>query len=285
MISRTCAAVRSGRSRLSANASSSIPAGVRSGTTRGRGTSASNPPWRYARIHSSSVPRATLTGRPSGPTCSRSAIARTSRPRSRLDRPGSAASRTSAYRNRPVSRRLSTSVRAGRSLTRRVTLSADHAHGKAGTRVANNPPPDNLDTTGHGSAGPNRNAHARAATAITSSPSAMPLPAGITGPSSGSSATAHRVKWLRNNSARSANRRSQPRTVSAGTPRPRAIRRYPMPETLAVIAAPITDTSSWRRNKHTSGNNTCVAAQPRHRARRGRSRRSPDRHRNTRVRA
>ena len=46
MISLTCAAVRSGRSRLSRNASSSISAGVRGATTRGRGTSASNPPRR-----------------------------------------------------------------------------------------------------------------------------------------------------------------------------------------------------------------------------------------------
>ena len=137
----------------------------------------------------------------------------------------------------------------------------------------------------HGSPGPNRNTHARAATAIASNASATPLPAGSTGPSSGSSATAHRVKCARICSARSTNRRSQPRTVSAGTPNRAAIRRYPSPATLASIAAPITATSSWRRDNATSGSSTCVPAQPRHRARRGRNNRSPTEQRNTRSRA
>ena len=104
-------------------------------------------------------------------------------------------------------------------------------------------------------------------------------------PSSGSNATAHRVKCERITSARSRNRRSQPRTVSACTPSRPAIRRYASPATLATIAAPITDTSSWRRNRHTSGSSTCVPAHPRHRARRGRSHRSPARQRSTRCRA
>ena len=96
-------------------------------------------------------------------------------------------------------------------------------------------------------------------------------------PSSGSSATAQRVKCALISSARSANRRSQPRTVSACTPNRPAIRRYPSPATLASIAAPITDTSSCRRNNTRSGSSTCVPAHPRQRARRGRNNRSPDR--------
>jgi hypothetical protein len=129
MISLTCAAVRSGRPRFKENASSSTPAGVRGATTRGRGTSASNPPRRYARIHSSNVPRATRTGRPSGPTCSRSLRARTSRPRSAFDRPGSAASRISAYRNSPISRRPSSPISSPNArVHERRTLSAHVAH-------------------------------------------------------------------------------------------------------------------------------------------------------------
>ena len=52
MISRTCAAVRSGRSRLSANASSSIRPACAAPPPAAAGTSASNPPARYARIQS-----------------------------------------------------------------------------------------------------------------------------------------------------------------------------------------------------------------------------------------
>jgi hypothetical protein len=66
----------------------------------------------------------------------------------------------------------------------------------------------------------------------------------MTGPSSGSSATAQRVKCARICSARSANRRSQPRTVSGHATSRAAIRRNPSPATFASIADPITDTSS-----------------------------------------
>ena len=54
--------------------------------------------------------------------------------------------------------------------------------------------------------------------------------------------------------------------------------------TFATIAAPITATSTWRRNNITSGNSTCVIAQPRHRARHGVNHRSPDPPRSTRLR-
>ena len=92
------------------------------------------------------------------------------------------------------------------------------------------------------------------------------------------------VNNARINSARPTNLRSQPRTVSAGTPNREAIDRHLSPATLASIASPITATSSWRRNNTTSGNSTCVPKQPRYRARRGTSNRSPDRQRNTRPR-
>jgi hypothetical protein len=60
----------------------------------------------------------------------------------------------------------------------------------------NSTPPDSRQATRHTSSpAPNRSTHARAATAIASNASATPLPAGITGPSSGSSTTAHRVKY------------------------------------------------------------------------------------------
>ena len=133
----------------------------------------------------------------------------------------------------------------------------------------NSPPADNRLTICHTGRGPNRNTHARPATATASNASATPLPAGSTDPSIGSSAIAQRVNNTRINSARPTNLRSQPRTVSAGTPNREAIRRHPSPATFASIASPITDTSSWRRNNTTSGNSTCVPAQPRHRARRG----------------
>ena len=111
-----------------------------------------------------------------------------------------------------------------------------------------------------------------------------PLPAGNTGPSSGSSATAQRVKCARISAARSANLRSQPRTVSAGTPNRTPIGRCPSPAAFASIAAPITVTSSRRRNNATSASSTCVPAHPRHRARRGRNDRSLAEHRSTRSR-
>ena len=48
--------------------------------------------------------------------------------------------------------------------------------------LASSTPPDSRDATGHGSPDPNRNTLARAATAIASSASAMPLPAGTDRP-------------------------------------------------------------------------------------------------------
>ena len=76
----TCAAVRAGFSFFSAAASASTSGGVRGWDWRGDGTSASNPPRRHARIHTSSVHRVTRTGSPDGPSCSRAAISRTIAP-------------------------------------------------------------------------------------------------------------------------------------------------------------------------------------------------------------
>ena len=108
MIRWICAAVRAGCSRRSATANSSNRSGVLFATRRGAGTSASNPPTRYARIHRSSVLRDTRTQRPSGPRCSRAANERTSAPRSRADSETSAASPTIRQRNNPTSCALST---------------------------------------------------------------------------------------------------------------------------------------------------------------------------------
>ena len=100
----TCAAVRSGFSFFSATASSSTPALVRGATFRVPGTRASKPPARQSRIHLSSVDRPIRTSCPPGSLCCPAASARTSAPRCRGGRPGSAAARIRPYRNRATSR-------------------------------------------------------------------------------------------------------------------------------------------------------------------------------------
>ncbi len=102
--SATWAALRPGASRLHASARASTSAGVRGSTRRGLGTRASKPPARHALIHSSRVERPTRTTRPSGPTWSAEARARTSAPRSAFVSFGSAGSLTRLYRKRPTSR-------------------------------------------------------------------------------------------------------------------------------------------------------------------------------------
>src|SRR5258705_158247 len=62
---------------------------VRGGTLAGCGTSAANPPVRHHRHHRSIVLRATRIFSPNGPSCSRSANARTIGPRWRVDSAGS----------------------------------------------------------------------------------------------------------------------------------------------------------------------------------------------------
>jgi hypothetical protein len=80
------------------------------------------------------------------------------------------------------------------------------------------------------------------------------------------------VNTTRTASARSANRRSQPRTVSTGRPSHAAIARTPVPLAFAASAAPITSTRSARRARANTGSNTCVTPQPEHLDRRGRTR-------------
>lgn len=77
--------------------------------------------------------------------------------------------------------------------------------------------------------------------------------------------------------------RSQPRTVAAGTPRSAPMTRCPAPPARASRAAPITCTAYARRTSTVTGNNTWVARQSEHRARRGRS--NPARPRIPRARA
>lgn len=148
-------------------------------------------------------------------------------------------------------------------------------------------PDDTAAATSHGDTSgiKNRPAAASAAAQIATiaSPHALPAGSGITG--SGSSARNHAVNTTRTASIRPANRRSQPRTVSAGRPTSPAIRRYPNPAALAANAVPITTAASARRSSATTGNNTCVTPQPVHRDRRGQVHNGPFKPRNARGRA
>jgi len=132
---------------------------------------------------------------------------------------------------------------------------------------------------------PNRvpNAHAAAVTTAIASAHADPAGPGNTG--SAASARHQPVNTTRTASTRPANRRNQPRTVSAGRSSSAAIRRYPTPVALAASAAPITTATSARRTSTNTGNNTCVTPQPVQRARRGTSRTEPPRSRTSRARA
>jgi hypothetical protein len=85
---------------------------VRGDTFGGVGTRASNPPRRQSRSHRSSVARDTRTGCPNGPSCSRSAIARTSLPRCLVDSLALAGSLISEYLNRPIARARSARTRS-----------------------------------------------------------------------------------------------------------------------------------------------------------------------------
>ena len=101
---RTCAAVRAGFSIFSPTASSTTSASVRGAHCRGPGTSASNPPSRRATTHRSRVRRDTETFVfPPGPSCSRDARSRTTCPRCRAVRAGSAAGSTSVHRHSAIS--------------------------------------------------------------------------------------------------------------------------------------------------------------------------------------
>jgi hypothetical protein len=131
-------------------------------------------------------------------------------------------------------------------------------HGQDG---ASNLPPVAAEAANQGDTAPStghRNATATAAptTAATASANSDPAAAGSTG--SGPQSTSRTVNATRTDTARAANRRSQPRTVSTGRPNIAAIARHPAPAALAANAAPITSTRSARRANATTGNSTCV---------------------------
>jgi hypothetical protein len=69
---------------------------------------------------------------------------------------------------------------------------------------------------------------------------------GRASPGSGSRSRSHSVNTARTGSSRPANRRSQPRTVSAVRPSATAIRRCPAPAAFATNAAPVTTARSAR---------------------------------------
>jgi hypothetical protein len=164
-------------------------------------------------------------------------------------------------------------------------MTAQPGAAQRAARVASRPPPVSDEANLHGGRGPNRRTAAAAAAPIAPTASANAEPAGATGPSIGSNATAQRVKCSRIRSAIAPNRRSQPRTVAAGTPRRAAIGRCPDPAAFATNASPMSATASRRRARPSSGSSTCVDPQPVQRPRRGRNRRVPARLRSSRSRA
>ena len=89
----------------------------------------------------------------------------------------------------------------------------------------NNSPPVATDANDHGPLEPNRNDPARAATAIDSTASPNADAVGANGASIRSKSWASTVNHERIASALEAKRRSQPRTVDAGTPKDNAERR------------------------------------------------------------
>lgn len=91
--------------------------------------------------------------------------------------------------------------------------------------LLNSRPAVAADANDHGGRDSSRNVPARAATAIASTASPNTLPAGANGSSNGSRSWASTVNHTRTASAARAKRRSQPRTVEAGTPNTDADRR------------------------------------------------------------
>lgn len=117
----------------------------------------------------------------------------------------------------------------------------------------NNAPAVNADAHDHAGRIPRRNDAARAAAPIASRASTHTEPTATSAGPPGASASNHRPKCDRIAPAQRRNRRTHPRTVSAGTPNLPATFSWLSP---ADNAAPITPAESRRRSKHTSGNNT-----------------------------
>lgn len=137
--------------------------------------------------------------------------------------------------------------------------------------LASNPPPVKRVARCHGRAGPNRRIAALAARPIASTASVTGDFEGFGGFEAGASTRAQRVKNPVISGADVLNRRSQPRTVEAGTPRRAAIGRWPIPVACWTRAEPITSILSRRRSRQPSWSSTWVVLQARQRARRGRT--------------
>jgi hypothetical protein len=136
--------------------------------------------------------------------------------------------------------------------------------------VHNNPPPVNELASSHAGRAPSLSTAARAHPPIASTAAPRPPPpTGLQAARSRSSANAQRTKCSQIRSAKPLARRTQPRTVDAGTPSSSAITLKSTPDAAATSARPITSTASSRRHKHQHGNSTCQRPQPRHHARRG----------------
>jgi hypothetical protein len=116
------------------------------------------------------------------------------------------------------------------------------------------------DPTHRAGWGRSRSTHARTASMIASTASPSSLSVGVTAPGSGSSVRVHQVAHARRLSARALAARSHPRTVPAGRPRSRAIRRCPLPSTASRSASPITSAPSRRRGTSHDGNKRCVVS-------------------------
>lgn len=151
---------------------------------------------------------------------------------------------------------------------------------------ASSRPPDTADAIRHRDSPTTPGHLAPAPTAIASTDataSANRDPAAAAGTGSTPTPTSKTVKNTRTASARAANRRSHPRTVSPARPKRTAIGRHPTPNALATSAAPITSTASALLASTDTDNSTCVTPQPEHRPRRGRSSTDPVSPRTTRV--
>jgi len=140
---------------------------------------------------------------------------------------------------------------------------------------ASNAPAVTAEANTHGDTEPStghRPADTDPAATIAATASANPDPAGAGSTASTPASTSTPVNTARHPAARTANRRSHPRTVSAGRDSHRAIRRWPAPAAFAAKAAPTTSARSALRDNALTGSSTCVTPQPRQRARRGRHR-------------
>lgn len=104
-----------------------------------------------------------------------------------------------------------------------MTLPAQRGANQRQLVLANNPPPHNRAATCHTGPGPNRHTAARVATPTASTASPTAVPVASAGSDPGANTNPHLVKNDPMTAALARNRRSQPRTVAAGTPRRPAI--------------------------------------------------------------